>query len=137
MKARIMLNGRDKSVERRIASLRHQQLSQVVKYNDGLPVLGTPVWKMAFGGIIFSYVYKPSAADKRDIIDIIMLSNFVGKVPSKVLHRMNQTAEALTFVGHPDEEQVKTIFQRQYDEAVEALKTKVVPSIKHYSTAKA
>lgn len=137
MKARIMLNGRDKSVERRIASLRHQQLSQVAKYNDGLPVLGTPVWKMAFGGIIFSYVYKPSAADKRDIIDIVMLPNFLGKVPNKVLCRMNQSAEVMTFIGHPDEEQVKTIFQRQYEEAVEALKTKSVRSIKHYSTAKA
>jgi len=133
MVARIMLDGHDKSITRKLASLRHAEVSKVAKYNNGLPLLNKPVWQLAFGGIIFSYVYKPDAVDKRDIIEIILLSKGPNLIPNKVLNRMNQTAQVLTFVGHPDEDQVKTIFDKQLAKAEEALREEKAARSKTFS----
>lgn len=132
MKTRIMLSGRDKTIEHKCASLRQQHLCSVVKYNDGLPLLGKPVWRLAFGGVAFNYVYKPSSQDKRDIISVKLLPNPGITPTNKVINRMNQSAEVLTFVGHPDDEQVLTIFQREYTAAAEALEIKAKSTLKNY-----
>ncbi len=133
MKTRIMLDGHDKSITRKLASLRRHGVSKVTKYNDGLPLLGNPVWRLAFGGIFFSYVYKSSAVDERDTIEVIILTKGPELIPSKVLNRMNQTAQVLTFVGHPDEQQIKTIFDKQYAAAKEALEAEKASRSKTFS----